>query len=1258
MLKASISLTLDQRVNLQSTGYNGIIKIRGLHESLCAMVGIDTLRRESCYSLYDTATAHALGESTRGGRGSRSGSGGVADKRSLRRTRLSYENLASLLKSSRDRDKEKEKEKDQRMHGRHGRGAQSQPEYKQSVQDSPDRRDSRYNDLQPDTPRQLALSSTQHAAGAFSQTHFSVPDSNCTNSVETESGVYTNNGYGGDGWETFYEHDGILVSELHRSDASTGVLSAHCNTTLSPAEVRNVLIHYPERVDGLLARRTVLNRLDNETFLQWMGYGPFWPLGLKDFLVVTSEESINDFHDGFVIASTSVDQLCEEIDDIDNAVEEIIGKDMCGRTFQRSTIRISGYVGLPDGQGGTNLTLFVDSDGYEHTPSWLLRLLAQYELCEMMRRIRAIPSLNTCSSGRSTPVGGVGAYPGAPTHRPSYTDGSEEASERERKKAKDLEKLLLAAEGQKRPGVVKTQAAPTQSRFHRVLNRFMGQSGRGNESNASPKPSPRLGYAAAPTDETKKSLLSSVLGRTRSSTKDLSTSTWGLGSTSASSASLSNTSSNASSNARTSPPTSSQHGGSIKGGAGAGALMSKKSTEYTPITRADLVTMVRASEHGDGDDYDHYERESSQESVDNEIIAAFRDHSHLSLVSDAARSAATASPPNRGARGLTFPLSKGVGENIKPGVKEGLEIAGKAFRLMKVYCGLETESSAGLSLQLDWQQKINKRNMTVSSTMVAGSHWQAIRAVTTVAAEKDVVLSLLSNDCRMGEFDDMFDFITPLVKVDSRTAIRRVCCKPVWPTAPRDFLVCTTWKELEDGSIMLCSRSAPDDVLAQQRGCVRGSINISGYWIQPKSVLQPTDPFFADCPADGCKVTLTAHTELGGSLPASVINMLSTAAPMKMLTAIGEIVRVDSLARPSASIRPFQMQMPPTVCSEKDSPPVSSDRERDEGELSASASDCSDTEGDRHCGRDSEGATKENEITPEKILRMLESEHTSSEEFLAISAAAAAAVASGCNGTGSASSSRKGSIQKWSAGPRLSLQGTPKCNAPFVRDGVEIAAMSVRLMQLYLGMAADARGMPSLQLDWQQKIHRRNMTVSSTMVAGSHWQAIRAVTTMAANNMSILGLILDDSRMGEFDDMFDFITPLVKVDSRTAIRRVCCKPVWPTAPRDFLVCTTWKELEDGSIMLCSRSAPDDVLAQQRGYVRGFVNISGYFIQPKSVLQPTDPFFADCPADGCKVTLTAHTELGGSLPASVINMLSTAAPMKMLTAIGDICSRSC
>jgi hypothetical protein len=115
--------------------------------------------------------------------------------------------------------------------------------------------------------------------------------------------------------------------------------------------------------------------------------------------------------------------------------------------------------------------------------------------------------------------------------------------------------------------------------------------------------------------------------------------------------------------------------------------------------------------------------------------------------------------------------------------------------------------------------------------------------------------------------------------------------------------------------------------------------------------------------------------------------------------------------------------------------------------------------------------------------------------------------------------------------------------------------------------------------------------------------------------------------------------PVLVVDERTSIRRLTYKAIWPTAPRDFVVCTTWNELPDGSMLLTSRSAWSNLYAEKEGFVRGFLNISGYHISPIAEAQ-----------SGCTITMCAHTDLGGTLPSGVINMLSSAAPLKILAAI--------
>jgi hypothetical protein len=127
------------------------------------------------------------------------------------------------------------------------------------------------------------------------------------------------------------------------------------------------------------------------------------------------------------------------------------------------------------------------------------------------------------------------------------------------------------------------------------------------------------------------------------------------------------------------------------------------------------------------------------------------------------------------------------------------------------------------------------------------------------------------------------------------------------------------------------------------------------------------------------------------------------------------------------------------------------------------------------------------------------------------------------------------------------------------------------------------------------------------------------------------------------------LQPIVRVDDRTAVRRVKAKGVWPTDPRDFLFVTSWQALSDGSFVIVSRSVSDDICGQKKGYVRGFVQVSGYHIQQTGN-----------PEDGsgvCTVTLLAHTELGGSLPATVINLLSVSAPLKIMQSIEKLMGAS-
>ena len=119
-----------------------------------------------------------------------------------------------------------------------------------------------------------------------------------------------------------------------------------------------------------------------------------------------------------------------------------------------------------------------------------------------------------------------------------------------------------------------------------------------------------------------------------------------------------------------------------------------------------------------------------------------------------------------------------------------------------------------------------------------------------------------------------------IMRLNDCTAIRRIRFKAIWPTAPRDFVLLTTWTELPDGTIIISSRSAPNSMYPKEAEVVRGNIQVSGYIIRPIDSPEGKE----------CEVTLCAHSDLGGTLPIGIINMLSSAAPLKILSTISQLV--------------------------------------------------------------------------------------------------------------------------------------------------------------------------------------------------------------------------------------------------------------------------------------------------------------------------------------------------------------------------------
>jgi hypothetical protein len=101
---------------------------------------------------------------------------------------------------------------------------------------------------------------------------------------------------------------------------------------------------------------------------------------------------------------------------------------------------------------------------------------------------------------------------------------------------------------------------------------------------------------------------------------------------------------------------------------------------------------------------------------------------------------------------------------------------------------------------------------------------------------------------------------------------------------------CNTPENKKMHSLFMATRSpqAAESLHPEVSGFVRGFIQVSGYWIKPlppkEGETEPTD----------VQIMLAAHTELGGSVPSSVVNALASTAPWKVLSTIKEIIKRDA----------------------------------------------------------------------------------------------------------------------------------------------------------------------------------------------------------------------------------------------------------------------------------------------------------------------------------------------------------------------------
>jgi len=278
----------------------------------------------------------------------------------------------------------------------------------------------------------------------------------------------------------------------------------------------------------------------------------------------------------------------------------------------------------------------------------------------------------------------------------------------------------------------------------------------------------------------------------------------------------------------------------------------------------------------------------------------------------------------------------------------------------------------------------------------------------------------------------------------------------------------------------------------------------------------------------------------GGSVPASILATLTTAAPAKTLHAIAALAREVGLgaARPAA--------------------PAASEG-AGAGAAPASAAGAHGTA--VHIAPATPApAAKAADAGDDSAFFLRRSQPDRPEPPATTTSSAAASPPGGATSSPPTSPPAAAAPDDYSAGEAAAAvvepapADIPDPARPFVAESAAVAAAAVALMKVYLGLEAEPPGTEPLRLDWQQRAADKGIVAYTTMVAGrwgsvyslqpsscgthnntpffpfcSSWQAIRAMTVVGAGKDIVMKLLLDDGRIGEFDDMFDHITPLVQV---------------------------------------------------------------------------------------------------------------------------------
>ncbi|KAL4166626.1 hypothetical protein KRP22_013881 [Phytophthora ramorum] len=187
-------------------------------------------------------------------------------------------------------------------------------------------------------------------------------------------------------------------------------------------------------------------------------------------------------------------------------------------------------------------------------------------------------------------------------------------------------------------------------------------------------------------------------------------------------------------------------------------------------------------------------------------------------------------------------------------------------------------------------------------------------------------------------------------------------------------------------------------------------------------------------------------------------------------------------------------------------------------------------------------------------------------------------------------------------------------------------------------------GLDVLPNGWRQGPSSKGIQVVYGEIAGSEWYSMKTTGTLHVSAAKAAQILMRCDMVPKFDEMTKEVKTMEKLSDASEVRRVTAKSVMFTAARDFSVVSTYREEASGRLLIATRSV--EYVPERKGYVRATILISGYVVTP----HPSNP-------NMCEMSVIAHMDLGGNLPAMVVRYLGLSAPIKLVEKIHDITQRS-